>query len=191
MNHNIKIFDLNSQKNKSFFNDVIFPVQTHSNNIVEIKTGKETLQACDGLIASGHHNFSLGVKTADCAAICFYDNAKYGIIHAGWRGLVGGIIEKMLSNFVSPKVFVSPLLNEFEIQKDDCYQQIATKFGDKYFDIKELNNKSVIIFKFLEALKLVLPKDAVFDLRDTFKNNNLASWRRDGTSKRNYTVIYG
>ena len=191
MNHKIKIFDLHSQGNKHSLDNAIFPIQTHSNNITEIKTGKEDLQNCDGIITSNKNNFSLGIQTADCAAICFYDDDKYGIIHAGWRGLVNGIIEKMLDNFVNPEVFISPILNEFEIQKDDCYKQIKHKFGDKYLYVKKVNNKNIIIFKFLEAIKSILPKNAVFDLRDTFKNINLASWRRDGGGKRNYTVIYG
>ncbi len=190
MSHSVKIFDLNAEENKYFLNDVILPMQTHSSNIIEIKTGNEDFQNCDGVITSNKNNFSLCVQTADCAAICFYDNKNYGIIHAGWRGLVEGIIEKMLKNFVNPKIFISPVLNKFEIQKDSCYEQIENKFGKKYFYIKNENNENIIIFEFLEALKLVLPKNSIFDPRDTFKNTNLASWRRDANNKRNYTVIY-
>ena len=191
MNHTIKIFDLSLQENKKFLNDIIIPIQTHSTNIVEIKTGGEGLQNCDGVFTSNKNNFSLGIQTADCAAICFSDNEKYGVIHAGWRGLVNGIIEKMLNNFVNPKIFVSPILNEFEIQKDDCYEKINQKFGEKYFYVRKENNKTIIIFKFLDAIKSVLPQNTIFDSRDTFKNSNLASWRRDGGGKRNYTIIYG
>jgi len=126
MDH-IKIFDLDSQGNKNFLHNVTLPRQTHSSNIVEIKTGNENLQNCDGIFTSNKNNFSLGIQTADCAAICFYDDKKYGIIHVGWRGLVDGIIEKMLDNFVNPKIFVSPVLNEFKIQKDDCYKRIKNK----------------------------------------------------------------
>jgi len=97
MNHTIKIFYLPLQENKKFLDGVILPVQTHSNNIVEIKTGNEDLQNCDGVFTFNKNDFSLGIQTADCAAICFYDNKKYGIIHAGWRGLVNGIIEKCLN----------------------------------------------------------------------------------------------
>jgi len=96
----------------------------------------------------------------------------------------------MLEYFANPKIFVSPILNEFEIQKDFCYEQIKNKFGEKYFYIKKENNKDIIIFKFIEALKSVLPINTIFDSRDTFKNSNLASWRRDGGGKRNYTIIY-
>ena len=190
MEHIIKIYDLLSQqKDKDFLKNVILPNQTHSNNIVEIKTGNENLENCDGLISSNKNNFALAIKTADCACICFYDKEKYGIIHAGWRWLVNGIIEKMLDKFESPKIFVWPLLNKFEIQKDDCYQQIKDKFWTKFFEIQKENWKEKIIFNFLEAIKLVLPKNTKFDGRNTFTHTDLASWRRDKNQKRNYTII--
>jgi len=185
----IKILDLDSQKNKTHLKNVIFPIQTHSNNIIEIKTGKENLENCDGILTSNKNNFFLGIKTADCAAICVYDDKKYGVLHAGWRGLVNGIIEKFLKEFTNPKIFISPLLNEFEIQKDHCYKLIENKFGEKHFRIKKENNKEIIIFKFQKAIEEVLPNNAVFDSRDTFKNKNLASWRRDRNEKRNLTII--
>lgn len=191
MSHDIKIFDLKNERNINFLDGVIFPGQTHSKNIIEITTGGENLQNCDGLITSNINNFSLGVKTADCGAICFYDDKKYGILHVGWRGLVDGIIEKMLDFFIKPKIFVSPLNHKFEIQRDDCYERIKSKFADKYFSLIKLNDNDAIIFEFLRALKSVLPKNTNFDLRNTFNNKNLASWRRDHNNYRNYTVIYG
>ncbi len=184
-----EIFDLNSQKNKSIFKNVIFPIQTHSSNIVEIKTGKENLKNCDGIFTSSKNQYSLGVTTADCAAISFSDDQKYGVIHAGWRGLVNGIIEKMLDKFNNPNIFVSSLLKEFEIKKDDCHKKIENKFGEKYFVVKKEEDKEVIIFQFQKAIKDILPENAIFDSKDTFENKNLASWRRDGKIEGNFTII--
>lgn len=184
MSISIKVYDLKTQDIIS--NSIIFPIQTHSTNIIEIKTGNENLENCDGIYTSLQNNYSLGVVTADCAAICFYDDERYGIIHVGWRGLVNGIIEKMMGNFYNSNIFVSPLLKEFEIQKDQCYEKIKNKFGTKYFKI---TGNRRIFFQFQEAIKNILPKNAVFDERDTYKNKNLASWRRDKNKERNYTVI--
>lgn len=155
---------------------------------MEIITGQEDLQNCDGVFTA-QKGLSLGIKTADCAAIAFYDNEKYGIIHAGWRGLVNGIVEKMLKNFTAPHVLVSPLLNEFEIQKDACFDQIENKFGKRYFRTQIKENGEIIVFEFQKALSGLLPNNAIFDSRNTFENRNLASWRRDGNEKRNYTII--
>jgi len=182
----IKIYNKPEQeKNPDFLKWVIIPNQPHSNNIVEIITWKEELSNCDGIFTSKKNNFKLWIKTADCAAIVFEDEKYYGIVHAGWRWLVNWIIEKMLEKFDNPKIFVAPFYKKFEIQKDFCYDEIYKKFQDKFFEIKE----EKIIFNFEKALKSILWKDAVFDVRDTFEDKSFYSWRREKTSKRNYTIL--
>lgn len=189
MSHQIKLFKKISPDKHSSFDSTLFPIQTHSNNIIEVITGEENTDNSDGLITSKDNIFSLGIKTADCAAICFYDENSYGIIHAGWRGLVNGIIEKMLDKFNNPKVFVSPLLPEFEIKKDACYEQIHDKFGEKYFSITVQEDNPKIVFQFHKCLQSLLPGNTVFDNQDTFSDSSLASWRRDNTNDRNLTII--
>ena len=158
----IKIFSKSKQiKNPYFLDWVIVPNQTHSNNIIEIKTWKEDLTDCDGIFTSRENNFKLAIKTADCSAIVFYDENNYGIIHAGWRWAVNWIIEKMLKNFDNPEIFVAPFYKKFEIQKDFCYDEIFEKYWEKFFEThpqplpcKEGSRK--IIFNFENALKSIL-----------------------------------
>ena len=177
-----------------FLENVIVPNQTHSNNIVEIKTWKENLENCDWIFTAypqplpckeGGKSFKLGIKTADCSAIVFEDEKNYWIIHAGWRGAVNWIIEKMLEKFENPKIFVAPFLKKFEIKKDFCYEAIYEKFWDKFFEEKEQK----IIFDFESCLKSLLWEQAIFDERDTLEDENFYSYRRNKTKKRNYTVI--
>ena len=189
--------------------NLTLPQQTHSNRIVEIITGEEDLSDCDGLWTrlysspckgrlDGVMNFPLGVKTADCAAITFYDQEKYGIIHAGWRGLCNGVIENMLAIFDNPKIWISPILSQFEIKQDFCYDQLQAKFGDQFFNYKSVplekgeagGSTEVIIFDFQAALKSLLPT-AEFDSRNTTQDLTLASWRRDKhfDNGQNVTVI--
>ena len=164
---------------------VILPKQCHGLKIVEIITGQEDLTDCDG-VWTRNKDFILGIKTADCAPVCFSDSEKFGILHAGWRGLVSGICEKMLDIFNSPEteIFVGPMLPEFEIKKDSCYEAISQKFGSQFFVEKD----DEIIFKFKDALASILPK-AVFDPRTTFGDQSLSSWRRDKIRNQNNTTI--
>ena len=165
---------------------VLFPVQTHSANILEVKTGEENLEQCDGLLTKDRR-FLLGVQTADCAAITFIGKKYFGVVHAGWRGLQQGIVEKMLAKFTDDtleNIAISPLYPVFEIQKDDCYKRLHEKFGAEFFT--EKNGK--IFFFFLEALQSILPFSS-FCHESTYKNKKWASWRRDGTNLRNKTVI--
>ncbi|HEY5714046.1 MAG TPA: polyphenol oxidase family protein [Candidatus Gracilibacteria bacterium] len=78
---------------------LIYPRQTHSANIIEIVTGQEDLSHTDGIWTTRKYDFILGVNTADCAPIAFWNDERYGIIHSGWRGLCNGIIEDMLEIF--------------------------------------------------------------------------------------------
>ena len=176
---------IEQENNPNFLDWVFLPIQTHSNNIIEIKTWKENLDNCDWIYSSIKNDFTLWVKIADCTWIVFYDDQNYWIIHAGWRWLVNWIIEKMLEKFDNPKIFVWPFLKSFEIQKDFCYDLIYDKFSNKYFE----NIDWKIIFNFEKALKSILWEKAIFDERDTFNDNNLYSFRRDKTKKRNYITI--
>ena len=167
--------------------EICFPVQTHSHHIQEVKTGAEVFPDCDG-VWTKNLDLKLGIKTADCAAITFLSPSKKGIIHAGWRGLCDGIVEKMLEIFKDEphtQIYVAPLLPEFEIQKDDCYDRIVKKFGTQFF---KTQNKT-IIFCFKDAIKSILPSHTQFDPRNTLTDPNLHSWRQNKTTQRNETII--
>jgi YfiH family protein len=71
--------------------------QTHGTNIEEVQVAAQNCGETDGLITS-HTGVLLSVVTADCIPIlfCRRDCKRVGIVHAGWRGLLGGIIEKMI-----------------------------------------------------------------------------------------------
>jgi len=164
----------------------ILPNQLHNDNIVEIITGKENIYDCDGLI-TGNKSFVLGIKTADCAPICFSDGEMIGIAHVGWRGLCLSLVEKMTAKFKVKKlhIFVGPFIHSFEIKKDFCFDKLQEKFGNKFF--KSSNGKIMFLFK--DALMSLLPKKTEFDPRDTFKDLSLSSYRRDKTSKNMVTVV--
>jgi|ERR1035437_2752065 copper oxidase (laccase) domain-containing protein len=165
---------------------VILPGQIHGDNIVEIITGEEDIHNCDALITKDK-KFSLGIRTADCAAVCFSDGEKIGIAHIGWRGLCLGLIEKMLKEFNQENlhVFVGPFVHSFEIKKDFCFNKIQEKFGEKYFT----KDKDKITFLFKDAIMSLLPQNTGFDSRNTFEDISLSSFRRDKTKERLVTVV--
>ena len=165
--------------------NLVLPQQVHGTKIIEIITGEEDLAECDGIWTKDKSKL-LGIKTADCAPIAFWEDDKWGIIHAGWRGFYDGIIEKMLGNFKNPNIFVGPLLPKFQIQKDFCYENIVEKFGEDY--LIGIEEKGIIIFDFKSAIQSIIP-NAEFDERSTFNDLELASWRREQDERRNVMVI--
>jgi copper oxidase (laccase) domain-containing protein len=163
---------------------VILPQQVHGTRIVEIATGSESLAECDGVWTT-LDTFFLGVRTADCAPVCLWDSKRIGIFHAGWRGLVDGIIEKALTLFDNPQAWVGPLFPRFEIQRDGCAERIEQRFGTVFFS----EDEGTLLFDFKSAIASTLPQ-AEFDPRSTFTTPTLASWRCDRTPARNTTVIH-
>jgi copper oxidase (laccase) domain-containing protein len=55
--------------------------------------------------------------------------------------------------------------------------------------VLEENKEWKIIFNFENALKSILWEKAVFDERDTLKDKDFYSYRRNKTEKRNYTIV--
>ena len=169
--------------NEKIPDGVIFPRQTHSTRVVEVFGCGDDLKNTDG-IYTRNPSLLLGVKTADCAPIALIEDGRFGILHAGWRGLVNGIIENMLSHFNRPEIYVGPFLFDFVIQMDNCYHAIKRRFGTTFF----IERDSEIFFDFLGAISEIIPS-ASFNHRNTFSDKNLASWRRDRSSRSNYSII--
>jgi len=81
---------------------LIMPFQTHS-TVCKIITPEDIREktrtiAADALITATP-GIALGVATADCLPLTLYDPEHHacGIIHAGWRGLVGNIIQNTIA----------------------------------------------------------------------------------------------
>lgn len=72
--------------------------QIHDNKIALINTKKKLfLSGYDGLVTT--KSLYLNIRTADCMPMFFYDPKLklIGAVHAGWKGLLSGIIENMLT----------------------------------------------------------------------------------------------
>ncbi len=72
--------------------DLLLLDQIHSAIVVSAADAGTQLQQGDALVGAGC--FALGVMTADCVPIVLVDAVgTVATVHAGWRGLIGGVIE--------------------------------------------------------------------------------------------------
>jgi YfiH family protein len=69
--------------------------QVHGDTVVRVDTpGGGAGQVGDALVAA-ERGPALAILTADCAPIALAaDNGLYGAVHAGWRGLLAGVIDR-------------------------------------------------------------------------------------------------
>lgn len=70
--------------------------QVHGTELITARRGDSgVLGQADGLVAH-EPGVVLGILTADCAPVLVAGPNGVAVLHAGWRGLVGGVIERGL-----------------------------------------------------------------------------------------------
>lgn len=86
-------------KNSKFdFKNIIISEQVHENKVALLTGSKEKfIKDSDGFVTN--HRLTLGILTADCLPIFFYDprNKIIAAVHAGWKGLSSGIIKNTIA----------------------------------------------------------------------------------------------
>jgi len=107
-------------------NNPVWLNQTHSNKVVELSSVKESHKpiSADAAIASQSKQVCT-VMTADCLPLLFCNEkgTEVAAVHAGWRGLLNGIIENTINALSGPEklmVWLGPAIGpgEFEVGVD-------------------------------------------------------------------------
>jgi len=81
--------------------DVVFTRQVHGKDVQFVtEVPKDIIEGADGLLTD-RKGFFIGMATADCLPIIFYDQKKeiIAVIHAGYKGILQGIIEETIGKF--------------------------------------------------------------------------------------------
>ena len=131
-----------------------------------------------------------GVLTADCLPVfvCDKEGSSIGIAHAGWRGLVNGVIESLVESFICNRedliVHLGPAISRlsFEVGEEVKNQYISK---NKNFEncFTYLNNKHYL--DLYEAARVTLKSIGVSSISGgdscTYKESDkYFSYRRDG-----------
>ncbi len=136
--------NLNVIKDKLQTTKLVTLKQIHSNKCIIVNKSSASHQEADAMV-SKTPDIALGILTADCVPILFFDaiDKVIGAAHAGWKGAQLGIIEntieKMCSLGSKPEniyAMIGPCLQspDFEVKED-----FLKNFSEKYFS--KINNK--------------------------------------------------
>jgi YfiH family protein len=79
---------------------VYFPEQVHGSDVLRVDADTD-VQVADAVVTAELYR-PIGILTADCLPVLFASNVLVGAAHAGWRGLVSGIVENTLAKFSHP-----------------------------------------------------------------------------------------
>ena len=162
--------------------------QTHSNICIDAELTKTIVEA-DASYTS-KVGVVCGILTADCLPVFVSkkDGSMVGLAHAGWRGLISGVIENLVRSFNSEGanlvVHLGPAIsqNSFEVGEEvmSLYLSKNSNF-ERSFSIK--NNTCYL--DLYDAAKVILEGFQIKTIsggeRCTFQeSSDFFSYRRDG-----------
>lgn len=175
--------------------NLVLAGQVHGNNVCVVsKADKGTvIKNCDGLITEDK-SIAMGIFTADCMPVMMISGCGKvrAAVHAGWRGLDAGIIEKTIHIFkerfgIEPwaiKAYIGPHIRE-------CCYEVSPDF-EKVFNVPLKGGK----FSLLKTAENIMQEEGLKEVRAckecTFcdKNDLFFSYRKDKTEKRILTLLY-
>jgi YfiH family protein len=193
------------------FQNILMLNQVHGKEVVVIDNKNKIYSdlerpKADGIV-SNLKEVVLGIITADCSPILFFDDEEkiIGACHAGWRGAKLGVIEQTIKEMrllgaknISAKI--GPMIQQqsyeisLEFYDDFIEENIDNK---KYF--MTIGNSSKMLFNLCKYVEDKLARNAILSIEnsaiDTYSNEqNYFSYRRSNHQNqadcgRNISVI--
>ena len=159
----------------------------------------EPIENTDALFTRSN-KFSLAIMSADCLpiAIANSEGTKIALIHAGWRGLSSGIIEKTLKMFdldnKELKAWLAPCISQKEYQVgNDVYEAFITLDEASVKSFKKLNSEKWLLDLQAQATRILEKFEVTVSQSNycTYNDEELFySYRRDKTDKRVLTLLW-
>tara|TARA_B100000029_G_scaffold91204_1_gene81145 strand:+ start:279 stop:1040 length:762 start_codon:yes stop_codon:yes gene_type:complete len=103
--------------------------QKHTNKVICFNSETDVKNKLTGdAIVSKVKNVGIGILTADCAPIFFYDpkNKTIGCSHAGWKGALNGIVKNTVEKF-----------NELKSNNSDLIAVVGPCINKKNYNVKK------------------------------------------------------
>ncbi len=96
--------------------DLVIVDQVHGREVVEIAHSRDAEAARADALTTTSHDIALAILVADCVPVLLVDpvRGRLAVAHAGWRGLVAGVLEGVLARFERPEdvhAFVGPAIS--------------------------------------------------------------------------------
>ena len=180
--------------------------QKHTNKVFYLKSIKKRIVS-DGIVTK-IKNLAVGVLTADCVPILFYDPIEKisGCVHAGWKGAYKGIIKNTIRKFLKLNslkknivVAIGPCIKKknYEVKYEFYKKFLKKNKANKIFFTKKNKNKYYFNLRnFVNKQLLDLGIKKIDNIKlDTFSDKkNFYSYRRSNINKekdygRNISVI--
>jgi len=156
--------------------------QTHSVKVLDAQTPELSAQEADGIVA--HDRTTLAIKTADCMPVAIEGTQGQALLHAGWRGLAGGILTTPEVQKIQPtEAFIGPCIRA-------CCFEVTAEFSGHFPNAAIIKRpdgtlRFDLVAEAYRQLKGQFPKIKLSDSGVcTCCNSKYPSYRRDKTPQR-------
>lgn len=188
--------------------NVLFLSQVHGTDglVIDSRKSAQTIRPFsvegDYLITNVQHQ-GLGVMTADCVPLIVYDKVHHvlAVIHAGWKGLVNGVIPKAIEH-MSEQFKTAP--SQLRVFIGPCAKSCCYMVKDEVLDaLNRYSYKDRVICETENGFHFDMPLFAMLQLKElgvaqsacnlgynecTMCSPGLCSHRRDKNQRRNITI---
>lgn len=182
------------------FETVIIPSLTHSTHVEIIDDHPPGPMNADGIITT-KKRVGIAITHADCQATFIVDTRlkTFGLIHAGWRGLFGGIYQNAIAKFIDKgsnpvdlALFIGPSLGVEASFFDHYLKEIPPKYHHLIQKNNTFDLKKIALSQFIEAG--IDPKKIEISSICTFDDTRFFSYRRSkraghNLQERNFSLI--
>jgi YfiH family protein len=156
--------------------------QTHSVTVLAASTPDLSAQEADGIVSSGGEG--LAIKTADCLPVAIEGSFGVALLHAGWRGLAGGILtDKEVQKLQPREAFIGPCIRA-------CCFEVTGEFAANFphTPVTRRSDGSLRFDLVAEAHRQLKAQFTGIQVSDsgvcTSCDRNYPSYRRDKTPQR-------
>ena len=169
--------------------EIFLPNQKHTNIVLNYN---EDLTQPSDAVYTDKPAVAVGVLTADCIPLVLFNYNEISVIHAGWRGLLGGIVENAYNKFKDKSnmfAFVGPSIR-------GCCYEVGFDFIDQlnissdFFTISQ-NKYFVDLNKILKNKLEKLHVNIVYEIDECTKcGKNFFSYRNGNIEERILTLAF-
>ncbi len=172
--------------------------QTHSAIVHKVEKKVQNLIG-DALVTSAV-NIPCSIEVADCVPvlICSENGKEIAAIHAGWRGLLAGVIENTIETLATPpstiRVWIGPAISKSVYSvRDDLRKSFCQKNPAYRNFFVEIKNE--IYFDLRGAVKYTLETSGISNIYQTSRcvyqeSESFFSFRREKTKDRMIGIIW-
>ncbi|WP_336276585.1 peptidoglycan editing factor PgeF [Bartonella sp. CB178] len=113
--------------------------QTHSCEVVVVDQAFIGAPLKADAIVTTKKNLAIGVLTADCGPVLFFDPqaAVVAVAHAGWRGSLNGILEKTISVMEQQGAKRQSITAILGPCIGPCHYEVTSEFYDRFIDLND------------------------------------------------------